>query len=232
MEEAKKKKRNHRAVILTVAVMTAVFLFLVYLNQRPYAHIETQSLADIQAEEIVQTIASKMRLEPEALRVTPAGKIAFDIDETGKLVRPLQVDLQGINGENLQTGTLLLRGQGLYLYRNQTEKLLQNYGSLPAFTQDIDLNTFLSALKALPVAQAARQTGVEKALFYSVEWVYDASLSDTQATLVWKNGETRLIEGAFEITNRETQCIFTVVPHTAHVSDLQNQVQIVMDMGA
>lgn len=233
MEETKKKKkRNRRTIVLTVVIMTAVFLFLVYLNQRPYARIETQTLADIQAEEIVQTIASKMRLEPDALRVAPSGKVTFDVDENGKLIRPPQFDIQGIEAENLQTGTLLLRGQGLYLYRNQTEKLPRNHQSLPAFTQDIGLNTFLSALKALPLAQAARQSSAEKALFYTVEWVYDATASDTLPTLIWKNGETRMLEGAVEITDRETQCLFTVMPHTARISDFQNQIQILMDLSA
>ena len=119
--EAKRKKRY--AVIGTIVLMTAAFAFLVYLNQRPYAHIETHTLAEIQAEAITQAIAQKLRLEPEALCVRPSGKISFDVDANGKLIRPLQFDIQAIEGETLQTGTLLLRGQGLYLYRNQKEKL-------------------------------------------------------------------------------------------------------------
>ena len=39
MEETKKNKRSKRTIILTVVIMAAVFLFLVYLNQRPYAHV-------------------------------------------------------------------------------------------------------------------------------------------------------------------------------------------------
>ena len=71
MEQTKKNKRSKRTIILTVVMMAAVFLFLVYLNQRPYAHIEVHSLSDLNAQQIVQTAASKMRLEPENLRVTP-----------------------------------------------------------------------------------------------------------------------------------------------------------------
>ena len=171
MEQTKKNKRSKRTIILTVVMMAAVFLFLVYLNQRPYAHIEVHSLSDLNAQQIVQTAASKMRLEPENLRVTPSGKVTFDIDEAGKLVRPLQFDLHGISGENVQTATLLLRKPGLYLYRNQTEKLP-------------------------------------------------------------KNGQTQQQQGPFEITDRKRQCLFTITPHTGHVSDFQNRVQIVMDMGA
>ena len=35
MEQTKKNKRSKRTIILTVVMMAAVFLFLVYLNQRP-----------------------------------------------------------------------------------------------------------------------------------------------------------------------------------------------------
>lgn len=231
MEETKqKKKRNKRSVILTIVIMTAVFLFLVYLNQRPYAPIETHTLPGLQADGITQTIAQKLRLEPKTIRVTPSGKITFDADENGKLVRPLQFDIQGIDGANLQTGTLLLRGQGLYLYRNQTEKLPKEYAALPQFTQAFDLSTFLSALKNLPVKEAAVLTGAEKALFYTVEWVYDAEASNTLATLVWKGGQAQAQENGFALTDREKQCLFTVTPHTGHVSDFQSRVQIVMDM--
>jgi len=173
-----------------------------------------------------------MRLEPENLRVTPSGKVTFDIDEAGKLVRPLQFDLHGISGENVQTATLLLRKPGLYLYRNQTEKLPKNDAELPVYAQDFDLSTFLSALYALPVTQAAKLTGAETVLFYTVEWVYDAPPLETLATLVWKNGQTQQQQGPFEITDRKRQCLFTITPHTGHVSDFQNRVQIVMDMGA
>ncbi len=232
MEQTKKNKRSKRTIILTVVMMAAVFLFLVYLNQRPYAHIEVHSLSDLNAQQIVQTAASKMRLEPENLRVTPSGKVTFDIDEAGKLVRPLQFDLHGISGENVQTATLLLRKPGLYLYRNQTEKLPKNDAELPVYAQDFDLSTFLSALYALPVTQAAKLTGAETVLFYTVEWIYDAPPLETLATLVWKNGQTQQQQGPFEITDRKRQCLFTITPHTGHVSDFQNRVQIVMDMGA
>ncbi|MBS5873735.1 MAG: hypothetical protein KIC46_06410 [Clostridiales bacterium] len=231
MEEAKKKRKNKRIVILTVVMMTAVFLFLVYLNQRPYAHIEVQSLSDLHAEQIVQTACSKMRLKPEDLRVTPSGKVTFDVDENGKLIRPLQFDLHGISGENVQTGTLLLRKPGLYLYRNQTEKLPKNYENLPEYAQDFDLSTFLAALHDLPVTQAAQQIDAEKVLFYTVEWVYDTAPSDTLTTLVWKNGQVQQQEHTVAITDREKQCLFTVMPHTGHISDYQDRVQIVMEMG-
>ncbi len=231
MEEAKKKRKNKRIVILTVVMMTAVFLFLVYLNQRPYAHIEVQSLSDLHAEQIVQTASSKMRLKPENLRITPSGKVTFDVDENGKLVRPLQFDLHGISGENVQTGTLLFRKPGLYLYRNQTEKLPKYYENLPEYAQDFDLSTFLSALHDLPVTQAAQQIDAEKVLFYTVEWVYDTAPSDTLTTLVWKGGQVHPQDGACSIADREKQCLFTVTPHTGHVSDFQNRVQIVMEMG-
>lgn len=168
MEETKKNKRSKRTIILTVVIMAAVFLFLVYLNQRPYAHVEVQALSDLNAQQIVQKAASKMRLEPEELRVTPSGKVTFDVDETGKLVRPLQFDLHGVSGENVQTATLLFRKPGLYLYRNQTEKLPKNYTELPEYTQDFDLTTFLSALHALPITQAAKLTGGETVL--STQW--------------------------------------------------------------
>ena len=232
MEETKKNKRSKRTIILTVVIMAAVFLFLVYLNQRPYAHVEVQALSDLNAQQIVQKAASKMRLEPEELRVTPSGKVTFDVDETGKLVRPLQFDLHGVSGENVQTATLLFRKPGLYLYRNHTEKLPKNYTELPEYAQDFDLTTFLSALHALPITQAAKLTGAETVLFYTVEWVYDAPPLETLATLVWKNGQVRQQQGAFERTDREQQCLFTITPHTGHVSDFQNRVQVVMDMGA
>ena len=60
----------------------------------------------------------------------------------------------------------------------------------------------------------------------------DAPPLETLATLVWKNGQTQQQQGPFEITDRKRQCLFTITPHTGHVSDFQNRVQIVMDMGA
>ncbi len=227
--EAKRKKRY--AVIGTIVLMTAAFAFLVYLNQRPYAHIETHTLAEIQAEAITQAIAQKLRLEPEALCVRPSGKISFDVDANGKLIRPLQFDIQAIEGETLQTGTLLLRGQGLYLYRNQKEKLAKEDASSPTFTQDIPLSIFLSALHAFPIAQAASLAGVEKPIFYSVEWVYDAAPSDAMPTLLWENGQIQVIENA-AITNPETQCLFIVTPHTGHISRGQTHVQVIVALKA
>ena len=128
MEQTKKNKRSKRTIILTV-VMMPPFSILVYLNQRPYAHIEVHSLSDLNAQQIVQTAASKMRLEPENLRVTPSGKVTFDIDEAGKLVRPLQFDLHGISGENVQTATLLLRKPGYIstaIKRKSCRKMMPN----------------------------------------------------------------------------------------------------------
>ena len=188
--------------------MAAVFLFLVYLNQRPYAHIEVHSLSDLNAQQIVQTAASKMRLEPENLRVTPSGKVTFDIDEAGKLVRPLQFDLHGISGENVQTATLLLRKPGLYLYRNQTEKLPKNDAELPVYAQDFDLSTFLSALYALPVTQAAKLTGAETVLFYTVEWVYDAPHWKRLRRSSGKMAKRSNSKAPFVITDRKRQCLF------------------------
>lgn len=224
------KRKKHLAVILTVALMATVFVFLVYLNQRPYAHIETHTLGEIQAEAITQTIAQKLRLDPEALCVRPSGKISFDVDANGKFIRPLQLDIQGIEGENLQTGTLLLRGQGLYLYRNQTEKLAKAEISSPLFTQDIPLDTFLSALNVFPIAQAALQAGGEESLFYSVEWVYDAEPSDASPILLWKDHQLQ-VEKNVSITNRETQCFFIVTPHTGRIRKEQAHVQVIVDLG-
>lgn len=134
MEQTKKNKRSKRTIILTVVMMAAVFLFwFTSINGLTPISRCTRSLTSMPSRLCRQR--PQVRLEPENLRVTPSGKVTFDIDEAGKLVRPLQFDLHGISGENVQTATLLLVSRGYISTAIKRKSCRRNDAELPVYAQ-------------------------------------------------------------------------------------------------